>query len=96
VSRRSARELAVPVPTTLTSRCDCFIDNIMQVFLDSPDNRHRQPAILPPAVFATVRPHAGDAEPSSDALSCPLRRSRPKVPRRSCRSSWGKNCTRDA
>jgi hypothetical protein len=60
---RSARELAVPVPTTLTSRCDCFIDDIIQVFLDSPDNRHRQPAIVPLAVFATMRPHAGDAEP---------------------------------
>jgi hypothetical protein len=51
------------VPTTLTSHCDCFIDNIIQVFLDSPDNRHHQLAIVPLAVFATMRPHAGDAEP---------------------------------
>jgi hypothetical protein len=33
------------------------------VFLDSPDNRRQQPDIVPLAVFATLRPHAGDNEP---------------------------------
>lgn len=58
-----AREIAVPIPTTLNARFDCFIDDIIQVFLDSPENRRRQPAIVPLAVFATLRPHAGDDEP---------------------------------
>jgi hypothetical protein len=58
-----AREMAVPIPTTLNARFDCFIDDIIQVFLDIPKNRRRQPAIAPLAVFATLRPHAGDDEP---------------------------------
>jgi hypothetical protein len=57
------REIAVPIPTTLNARFDGFIDDIIQVFLDSPDNRRRQPAMGPLAVFATVRPHADADEP---------------------------------
>jgi hypothetical protein len=58
-----AREMAVKIPTTLSSRHDCFIDDVIQIFLDTPDNRRRMPGIVPLAVFATCRPHAGEGEP---------------------------------
>ena len=65
--------LAVSIPTRLDSRCDGFIDNIINVFLDTPSNRQRQPHIVPLAIHCTCRPHAGDLEPipRRDLLSKP-------------------------
>jgi hypothetical protein len=58
-----AKEMAVTIPTTLTARHDCFIDDVIQIFLDTPENRARMPRIAPLAVFVTCRPHAGAGEP---------------------------------
>ena len=59
-----AREMSVHVPTTMTGRSDCFVDDVIKVFLDTPENRQRQPASVPLAVHVTARPNAGpDTEP---------------------------------
>jgi hypothetical protein len=58
-----ARQMAVEVPTALDSRHDCFIDDIVQIFLDTEANRRRMPGVVPLAVFATCRPHAGPDKP---------------------------------
>ena len=59
----AARETAVHVPTTALGRGDCFIDDIIKVFLDTVDaiNRHASSALL--AIFVSIRPFAGDKEP---------------------------------
>jgi hypothetical protein len=54
---------AVRVPTSVTSRTDCFIDDLILVFLDTPPNRKRQPHTVPLAVYVANRPNAGDQEP---------------------------------
>lgn len=51
---------AVRVPTSLNSRKDCFIDDIISVFLDRPDVILRECHIVPLAVHVLSRPHAGD------------------------------------
>ena len=51
---------AVEVPTTLTSRKDCFIDDIISVFLETEVNLAREPHAVPLAVHALSRPHRGD------------------------------------
>jgi len=51
---------AVEVPTTLTARKDCFIDDIISVFLESDVNLRREPHVVPLAVHALSRPHRGD------------------------------------
>jgi hypothetical protein len=58
-----ACEMAYTIPTTLTSRCDCFVDDLIQVFLDTLENRRRLPGIVPFIANLFFRPHAGDAEP---------------------------------
>jgi hypothetical protein len=55
--------MAVVVPVTITARTDGFIDNLMQVFLDTPDNLKRAPHAVPLAIHVTSRPHAGPSEP---------------------------------
>jgi hypothetical protein len=42
---------------------DSFIDDLIQVFLDTDKNRATQPHAVPLAVFVSNRPHAGDDEP---------------------------------
>ena len=55
---------AVQVPTTLDSRKDCFIDDIINVFLGTPTNLEREGYTVPLAVHLLSRPHAGeDQEP---------------------------------
>ena len=58
-----ARQLAVSIPTASLGRADCFIDDIVNVMLDRPDNVARQAAATPLTVFACTRPHAGPSEP---------------------------------
>ena len=59
-----ARKLAVDIPVDKsTSRTDCFIDDLIQVVLDTPDNLERDALAPPLAVHATTRPHAGAEEP---------------------------------
>jgi len=52
---------AVEVPVTLTSRKDCFIDDIIAVFLATKRNLHREGHTVPLAVHVLSRPHAGSA-----------------------------------
>ena len=40
---------------------DGFIDDLINVFLDTPRNCKRQPQVVPLAMHVTSRPHAGDA-----------------------------------
>jgi hypothetical protein len=54
---------AVRVPTSVTARIDCFIDDLVLVFLDTPTNRQRQAHTVPLAVYVANRPNAGTDEP---------------------------------
>ena len=58
-----ARPAAVEVPVSLTAKTDGFIDDLIQVFLDTPANRERAPHTVPLAIHLTSRPHAGPDEP---------------------------------
>ena len=58
-----ARALSVHIPTSDLGRADCFIDDIIKVMLDRPDNILRHATATPLAVFACARPHAGEQEP---------------------------------
>jgi hypothetical protein len=51
------------VPMTATSWVDSFIDDLILVFLDTPENCLRCPHAVPLAIHVTSRPHAGSAEP---------------------------------
>ena len=42
------------------ARSDCFIDDTIQVFLDTEENRKKQPHVVPLAVHVSCRPNAGD------------------------------------
>jgi hypothetical protein len=55
---------ALSVPVTLDSVRDCFIDDVIDVYLDTPLNRAREGHLVQMAVHLMSRPHAGeDAEP---------------------------------
>jgi hypothetical protein len=45
------RSLAVKVPTEVTGRTDSFIDDLIRVFLDTPDNREKQPSLSQTALM---------------------------------------------
>jgi len=51
---------AFEIPTSLQSRKDCFVDDIVCVFLDTEENRKREGHSVPLAVHAVSRPHQGD------------------------------------
>ena len=55
--------MSVEIPVEATGRTDAFIDDLIRVFLDTEENRRRQPHAVPLAVHVTCRPHAGDDEP---------------------------------
>ena len=52
---------ALEVPVTLDSARDCFIDDVIDVYLDTPANRVREGHLVQMAVHLMSRPHAGDA-----------------------------------
>jgi hypothetical protein len=59
------RRMAVAIPLSEAEnvgRVDGFIDDLINVFLDSPDNCRRQPHVVPLAMHVTSRPHAGEEE----------------------------------
>ena len=58
----AAKEMAINVPTTALGRGDCFIDDIIKVFLDTKEaiRRHASSALL--AIFVSIRPFAGERE----------------------------------
>ena len=59
------REMAVLVPQpAMGGKVDGFIDDLINVFVDTPENCARQPHVVPLAMHVTSRPHAGEsAEP---------------------------------
>jgi hypothetical protein len=65
--------MAVCIPVTHTARVDSFIDDLINCFLDTAENREKQPHVVPLAMHCTSRPHAGAAEPITrrDILSGP-------------------------
>jgi hypothetical protein len=59
-----AQPMAVIIPPVITGRVDGFIDDLINVFLDTVENCRRQPHVVPLAMFVTSRPHAGaETEP---------------------------------
>jgi hypothetical protein len=58
-----AMPLAVTIPTTVTAKTDSFIDDLIRIFLDTPQNRAREPHTVPLAIHVTSRPHMGQSEP---------------------------------
>jgi hypothetical protein len=58
----SALPMAVTIPPVITGRVDGFIDDLINVFLDTLENCRRQAHVVPLAMFVTSRPHAGDTQ----------------------------------
>ena len=58
-----SRPCAVVVPTTVTGRTECFIDDLVNVFLATPTNLATEPHVVPLAIHVSSRPHADSAEP---------------------------------
>jgi hypothetical protein len=58
-----ARPLAVDIPTTALGRGDCFVDDIIKVFIYDPVQIKRHAASAPLAIHVAMRPNAGDKEP---------------------------------
>jgi hypothetical protein len=55
--------MAVSVPPLEAGKVDVFIDDLIDVFPDSPENLARKPHVVPLAMHVTSRPHAGTLEP---------------------------------
>ena len=55
-----AKAMTILVPPTHGGKVDGFIDDLINVFLDTPENCARQPHVVPLAMHVTSRPHAGD------------------------------------
>ncbi len=70
-----AKPMAVLLPRSRCGgRVDGFIDDLINVFINSPENCRRQPHVVPLAMHLTSRPHAGDDEepvPRRPILSLP-------------------------
>ncbi|KAI2504384.1 hypothetical protein MHU86_10063 [Fragilaria crotonensis] len=63
VAIATGRRMAVEVPMPESGpvgRVDGFIDDLINVFLDTPENCRSQPHVVPLAIHVTSRPHAGD------------------------------------
>ena len=59
----TCRRLAVAIPIPdggMVGRVDGFIDDLINVFLDTPINCANQPHVVPLAMHVTSRPHSGD------------------------------------
>jgi len=56
----AAREMSVSPHPVVEGRVDVFIDDLINVFLDTPANRRRQPHVAPLAAHIVNRPHVGD------------------------------------
>ena len=56
------RPLAVHIPLNgnRSGRVDDFIDDLVNTYLDTPENAKFQPHVVPLAMHVTSRPHAGD------------------------------------
>jgi hypothetical protein len=58
-----ARPLAMDIPTTAKGRGDCFVNDIIKVYLDDPIQIKRHVASAPLVIHIAMRPNAGAAEP---------------------------------
>ena len=58
----TAKAMAVLAPYTEGERVDGFIDDLINVFLDTPSNLIRQTQSVPLAMQITSRPHSGNTE----------------------------------
>ena len=71
----AGKEMAVLVPRPRRGgKVDGFIDDLINIFVDTPENCARQPHAVPLAMHVTSRPHAGDDEepvPRRPILSLP-------------------------
>ena len=59
--RAGAKPMSLLAPYTEGGRVDGFIDDLISVFLDSPENLVRYTQTVPLAMHVTSRPHAGDS-----------------------------------
>ena len=50
----------IPLPAADAARVDGFINDLVNTFLDTPENCRRQPHVVPLAMNVTSRPHAGE------------------------------------
>ena len=55
-----ARPMAVSIPTTGLGRGDCFIDDVIKVYLARKSNIQRHAQSTPLAIHVSMRPHVGD------------------------------------
>ena len=60
IAREKARPMAVLSPVTSEGVIDDFIDDLISVFLDTPENVARYTQAVPLAMELTSRPYAGD------------------------------------
>jgi hypothetical protein len=58
-----AMPMAVEIPMIVMAQTDSFIDDLIQVFLDTPTNRDQEPHTVPLAMHVTSRPPMGDVKP---------------------------------
>ena len=66
--------VSIPIGKKTDARVDGFIDDLINVFLDTSENCARQPQVVPLAMHVTSRPHAGDDKepiPRRTLLSMP-------------------------
>ena len=52
--------VSIPIDENRPGRVDDFIDDLINVFVDTPVNCKLQPHVVPLAIHITSRPHAGD------------------------------------
>ena len=74
VPMAQGKAMSIIVPETKGGKVDGFIDDLINVFLDTPENCNRQPHVVPLAMHVTSRPHAGEereAVPRRPILSQP-------------------------
>jgi hypothetical protein len=59
----TACPMAYKIPTTLTSRSDCFVDDVIQIFLDTLENCCQLLSLIQFVANIFFCPHAGADEP---------------------------------
>jgi hypothetical protein len=69
-----AVKMAVCIHVTHTARVDGLSDNLINMFLDTEENREREPHVIPLTMHCTSRPHSGDQEPAGEYSRSPWRK----------------------
>jgi hypothetical protein len=55
--------MAFSIPVTMTNRMDAFIDDLVNIALDTPSDLERGGHAVKLTIHVTSRPHAGELEP---------------------------------